>query len=110
MARRKAAIERSPQKPEALEVRPEAVPLVLRELRQWVCWRFERRKNKPGEGRWTKVPINPGTGRRASTTDPATWSTFATALSFYRAHRVNVDGIGFVFAADDPFFGVDLDD
>src|SRR5262249_31234259 len=41
--------------------------------------------------------------------DPATWTTFATALDYYRTHRSDVDGIGFVFAADDPFTSIDLD-
>src|SRR5262249_10917936 len=110
MASRKAEIERSPQRPKALVVHPEAIPSALRELSQWVCWRFEWRQKKLGEGKWTKVPINPKSGRRASTTDLTTWSSFPPALVFYQSHRTCIDGIGFVFAADDPFFGVDLDD
>jgi primase-polymerase (primpol)-like protein len=109
MASRKAEIEHNPQRPKALAVHPEAIPSVLRELGQWVCWRFEWRQKKLGEGKWTKEPINPKTGRCASTTDSTTWSSFAPALAFYQSHRANVDGIGFVFAADDPYFGVDLD-
>jgi putative DNA primase/helicase len=110
MASRKAEIERNPHRPKALPVHPEAIPSALREVSQWVCWQFEWRQKKPGEGKWTKVPIDPKTGRRASTTDSTTWSSFAPALAFYQSHRAKIDGIGFVFAADDPFFGVDLDD
>jgi primase-polymerase (primpol)-like protein len=42
---------------------------------------------------------------RASSTDPATWSTFDAALVAASA----ADGIGYVFTADDPYVGIDLD-
>ena len=73
---------------------------------QWVVWRSEHRE---GQKKPTKVPYNPNTPtRRASSTDPTTWSTRDTA-------RITVieqtfDGIGFVVTADDPFVGIDLDD
>jgi putative DNA primase/helicase len=77
-----------------------AVPPELRERDQWLLWREERRG-----GQLTKVPVDPKTGRRASTTDPATWGSWETAL----AGSGGAAGIGFVFTAADPFFGVDLD-
>ncbi len=43
----------------------------------------------------------------ASTTNAATWGTFAEAFETARAGKA--DGIGYVFAPDDPFVGVDLD-
>jgi hypothetical protein len=36
----------------------------------WVTWRTEERNGKP-----TKVPFNPETGREAKSNDPKTWST-----------------------------------
>jgi primase-polymerase (primpol)-like protein len=116
-AKSKGEIESSAQRPEALTVNPDGVPEELRARTQWVAWQYERRKEKAGKWKWTKVPINPHTGRRASSTDPRTWTTFDDALAYYRAHQLA--GVGFVFSKptekypdlpDDPFAGVDLDD
>jgi len=74
----------------------------MRDLRQWVCWCSEERNNKK-----TKVPYSPSTGTRARSDEPSTWSTLAEARR--TAEREDYDGIGFVFTADDPFCGVDLD-
>jgi putative DNA primase/helicase len=80
-----------------------AIPLELRERDQWIIWRFVDR-----DGRRTKVPYRAdGTGR-ASTTDPASWSSYDAAVA--GAEALAADGIGFVFTADDPFCGVDLDE
>lgn len=46
---------------------PTHVPEALREPPQWVAWRYEERNSKP-----TKVPVNPHTGKRASSTSPLT--------------------------------------
>nr|MBA2599948.1 hypothetical protein [Actinomycetota bacterium] len=56
-----------------------AFPTMLTELDQWVIWRAEKRSLGSGEIKWTKVPYVAGTHRRASSTDPATWGTFADA-------------------------------
>lgn len=74
----------------------------MKELDQWVCWRFEERG-----GRRTKVPYSPASGSRARCDDPETWGTFEAAREAVREDRY--DGIGFVFTAEDPFCGVDLD-
>lgn len=77
------------------------VPAELKERAQWVCWRREVRGGKP-----TKVPYIAGSGEHlASTTNPATWRTFEDAFT----HAARFDGIGFVFSADDPYCGIDLD-
>lgn len=78
----------------------DAIPAELREREQWVCWRAEVRDAKP-----TKIPYRADGKDRASSTDPSTWSTFEAAL----AAAERFDGLGFVFSADDPFAGVDLD-
>jgi primase-polymerase (primpol)-like protein len=54
------------------------------------------------------VPIVPGTTQFASTTDPDTWRRFQTARE--AVTTTSVDGLGFVFTADDPLVGIDLDD
>lgn len=80
------------------------VPAVLQEAAQWVCWRLEDRDGRP-----TKVPLDPVTGNYASVAEPATWRSFETAVAQYR-RASDVAGIGFVFTADDPYVGVDIDD
>jgi putative DNA primase/helicase len=99
----KAAIESAAGRPKALPVNPAGIPGELKERLQWVAWRFERR-----DAKWTKVPINPRTGRRADSTNPSTWGTFEEALAYSQAHQL--DSVGYVFIADDPYTGTDLDD
>jgi len=78
-----------------------AIPAGLQSRRQWVLWRYESR---PGDPKPTKVPYQPS-GRTASHADPATWISFAEAT----AAAPRFDGLGFVFTADDPYCGIDLD-
>ncbi|WP_433623483.1 phage NrS-1 polymerase family protein [Halomicrococcus sp. NG-SE-24] len=78
------------------------VPDRLTDYDQWVCWREQDRDGKP-----TKVPVNPATGQYASATDSETWTGFDHAR--LHASDGHADGVGFVFTADDPFVGVDLD-
>jgi primase-polymerase (primpol)-like protein len=81
----------------------EALPTALVDREQWVCWRTHERDGKP-----TKVPIIPGTTQFASTTDPDSWTSFLQARQ--AAASTPVAGLGFVFTADDPLVGIDLDD
>lgn len=81
----------------------DAIPLELRQIPQWVCWRFE---NQDGTG--TKLPINAQPGRFASSTEPATWCSFEAAVNVSR--RDGYDGIAFVISDSDPYCGVDMDD
>lgn len=57
--------------------------------------------------KWTKIPHDAQTGQMAESDEPLTWSTFAQAGSTY--DRGGWDGIGFMFAATDPYCGIDLD-
>jgi len=82
---------------------PETIPETLRERDQWVCWREEERDGKP-----TKIPVTPGAGGFASSTESETWASFETALEYTETEHA--DGVGFVFTDDDPIVGVDLDD
>src|SRR4051794_16226830 len=80
------------------------LPPELTERKQWVIWRYEQRTDgaKP-----TKVPYT-CMGYKASDTNPQHWSAFEYALKM--SQRLGfADGIGFVFAADDLFCGIDLD-
>ncbi|EMA52022.1 phage NrS-1 polymerase family protein [Halococcus salifodinae] len=86
------------------DIHTEHVPTRLAEREQWICWREAEREGKP-----TKLPIDPLVGELASTTDPTTWTDFETAIEYADRTATDADGIGYVFAAHDPFVGVDLD-
>src|SRR5215217_1569358 len=74
----------------------------IQDLKQWLCWRTEERDGKP-----TKVPYSPLTGRRADSTNSKTWAGYEEAVSAHRQHDYH--GIGFVFTPEDDLCGVDLD-
>lgn len=84
-----------------LGVNPEGIPGELRVRPQWVNWRIERR-----DGKLTKVPYDPRSGKRASSTDLASWSRFEEV--FEACQGGGYSGIGFVFGPD-PYTGIDLD-
>lgn len=76
------------------------IPDELRQLRQWVAWTMQKR-----DGKDTKLPVDPVTHRLAKVNDPTTWGTFDQAVTAGK----QLSGIGFVFAADDPYCGIDID-
>lgn len=80
-----------------------SVPQALKDLDQWVCWKYEQRGDKP-----TKPPYNARTGCYARTTDKSTWHSFQEAEKAFTSGKY--EGIGFVFAATDNFAGIDIDD
>ena len=82
----------------------ETIPACLRERAQWVVWRYVQRDGKP-----TKCPFNARTGAMADSTDASTWSSFDQAIAGFEADK-RLEGLGFVFASDDPYCGIDLDD
>jgi putative DNA primase/helicase len=82
-------------------ITPGNIPRELRDRNQWVVWRSEERGGKP-----TKVPYAVG-GGHAKANDPTTWSSFSEAV---QVAGDGYDGVGYVFSADDPYCGIDLDD
>jgi putative DNA primase/helicase len=78
------------------------VPAELLEYKQWVLWR-----RAEVNGRRTKIPISPWSGKAAACDKPQTWSTYRHVR--YAMRRFPCDGIGFVFTEADPFCGIDLD-
>ena len=71
---------------------PPALGPLIAENR-WVVWRWETVKDKK-----TKVPYRAtDPSRKAKTTDPTTWSDFATAV----AAEAQTDGIGFCLKNSD---------
>lgn len=98
-----SAVVSMPAKPTMVTPEPgAALPDCLTERQQWVCWTYEYRAPK-----WTKLPRQTS-GANAKSDTPSTWSTFAEVMA--ASDRRPDMGVGFVFAADDPFIGIDLDD
>ena len=91
-------------KPTSLQVQSENIPQALKDIPQWVCWRF---KQKPGEDKPKKPPYQVN-GLPAMVNDPSTWTTFDAVWSAYQGGGFS--GIGFVMTDKDPFSGTDLDD
>jgi putative DNA primase/helicase len=81
---------------------PEYIPQELRDLCQWVTWRYEL-----SDGKKTKIPKNPRTGGNAMSNEPQTWGTLDKALTAYQKRKHA--GIGFMFSEHDPYTGIDLD-
>ena len=73
-------------KPSTLAVEAAAIPYELRELDQWVCWRWEYQHDRK---KWTKPPYQIS-GELASTTDPSSWTTFAAAVNASEAGALPV--------------------
>jgi len=78
----------------------EHVPKELKTLKQWCCFKFEKRGEK-----MTKIPIDANTGKAGKSNDESTWSDFQTALSAIT--DLGLDGLGFYFK--EPYFGIDID-
>lgn len=78
------------------------VPSELLEYKQWVLWR-----KAEVNGRATKIPMSPWSGKPAACDKPQTWSTYKHVR--FALRRFRCEGIGFVFTKGDPFCGIDLD-
>ncbi len=85
-------------------VNKENIPTELKQLPQWVVWRYEN----AGGPKPKKVPYNPVTRGKASTKERSTWSDFETALAVYESYK-EYNGIGIVLTADIGIVGIDLD-
>ncbi len=83
-----------------LPVRTENIPRELAIRPQWLVWKAVGEKPD-------KVPYSARTGRKASSTDLLTWSTFGEAVEAYE--HGEYAGLGFVFCSGDPYTGIDLD-
>ncbi len=84
-----------------LSVKVECIPEELKIRPQWVVWKAV------GE-RPEKIPYSAKTGRKASTTDLLSWSSFEESNEVLRSGQ-HYSGLGFVFSSGDPFAGIDLD-
>jgi len=72
------------------------VPKELADLPQWMLWNLEH---------GTKVPYTIS-GVRGKSNDPRCWATLEHCIASHAPRS----GVAFVFAAEDPYCGIDLDD
>lgn len=79
-------------------------PTELTALPHWICWRLEP---DPKGDKPRKVPYDPKTGRKASSTNPQTWATLPEAEA--ARDRYTFTGLGFVFTEERGIVGVDID-
>lgn len=92
-------------KPTALAPNFDNIPQQMKDAARWCVWKYALRDNSDGTQKWSKPPYQP-CGKFASSTDPATWSTFDAVRAAFTADGA-WDGVGF-FLGDD-WIGVDLD-
>ena len=78
-----------------MDVDSGGIPSELKELRQWVGWRWSSRG---------KMPVQ-ANGEPARVNDSSTWGTFNELIESGR----QLDGVGFVLT-DSPYIGIDIDD
>lgn len=74
----------------------------LKDHETWVCWKSVER-----DGKLTKLPVDAETCDMAKANDPSTWTDYETAVE---TADENDWGIGYMFDANKPVMGVDLDD
>lgn len=80
------------------------IPKELQNIPNWVCFRLELDKKTD---KLKKVPINPHSGYKASTTNPQTWGTLEQAIA--GKDKFLLHGIGFVFTQECGIVGIDID-
>jgi len=79
----------------------EVIPKELQQLVRWVTWRAGESDER---GKFSKVPVDPVTGRTSSALDHTNWRTFSNAIKAVRSGQAN--GIGIVLDGQVP---VELD-
>jgi primase-polymerase (primpol)-like protein len=84
-----------------------AIPDELKKLEQFACWRYE--PDKKDLSKLKKVPYNPGTGRKASHSNPRTWRPFEDAVRAYLAEPSYYNGVSFAVTKAGRIVGGDLD-
>jgi putative DNA primase/helicase len=81
-----------------------AIPKEVRELAQWLPWRWVP---APGKTKPDKELIDPRTGIKALWGNSKTWMPFGEAVD--AARKGEHTGVGFIFAKHDKYAGLDFD-
>lgn len=96
---------------------PDNIPEEIRNLNQWVLWKYDIRTDSKGYKKLTKVPFqirHKSKGEiptHAKPNDHRTWGSFEDAFSVLidPIERQGYHGLGFVFSKNDNYVGVDID-
>lgn len=83
----------------------ECIPAELKPLPRWTCWKAIP---NPEGGKPIKLPINAHTGKAASISDPATWTTLPEAME-HLATDETLAGVMLAISEDLDLVGIDLD-
>lgn len=75
----------------------------IQDGKRWIVWKSEK-----VAGRLTKVPYSV-TGKKASSTDETTWTTYKAAKAAYKAPGSKFAGIGVIFTPAKTLLGIDID-
>lgn len=70
---------------------PEGLPQGLKDKAHWCVWRYEQPE---GRDKPTKVPYNPGTGGRAMSNNPNTFTSYQEAVNALERGGYNGLGVG----------------
>jgi putative DNA primase/helicase len=84
-----------------MNVEFDGIPAELRARDQWAVWKREGQKKMP-------YPVVDFPGRHASSTNPASWGSFATAVAVVEGR--DADGLAYALTPDEGITLVDLDD
>lgn len=93
------------EKEKILLVSEESIPSELKKLPHWVLWDAEWNEERQ---QFEKIPYQIN-GKKASSTDFATWNTFDKVFEIYEESN-KFEGIGFVLSPLDQYCVVDIDD
>lgn len=83
------------------------IPMELRRLCQWVCWRYDTEVN-PRTGKRLKIPVNAKTLGNAGVTFTNSWTTLPYCLEVLK-HNPHLSGVGLMLTLCDPYTAIDLD-
>lgn len=80
----------------------ENIPPEMKGKKQWVCYR-----KKEVDGKTKKFMLNPTDLTFAKANDPATWSSFLTAMKTLKRKELHIDGLAFVLTSGYVFIDTD---
>jgi putative DNA primase/helicase len=83
------------------------IPAELKLRPQWMAYKLVPKVPPDPDGKMDKKPYDALNGQLADYTDCAHWCAYADALAAVQSG--DFDGLAYVFSADDPYAGVDLD-
>ena len=87
------------------------IPQEMQGCRRWINWKLSKNP-KPSGKPWTKIPLDPKTGRKAATTRDTTWTNFDFACQQHEQYAAQEgkgqsQGLGFILRGN--HVGIDLD-